>query len=41
MSLENYNLITSYLDIIEGELDKLAAIAGHEPYNIFIKRMIK
>lgn len=36
MSVENYNKIMSYLDVIENELNKVAAIVGHCSYDEFI-----
>lgn len=38
MSKKNYDLIMSYLDVIECELDKIAAHVGHVSFKEFNAR---
>lgn len=36
MNIKSYNEIMHYLDLIEAELNKIAAIKGHPSFNEFI-----
>lgn len=39
MSYDDYKLALRYLDIIEFELNKIAKLVGHVPYNEWVNKL--